>query len=143
MSSNTTTKNTNNNSTNNSEFLEQIVASSSSTISNHQHHRFPAEANRYALYVTAGCPFAARPWAVQALYGLPISIIPLFPAAHDDGWFFTAQSAGEHDMVASYPQAHSLHKNPLHDNVHHLKQLYWQVNPNFDGAVSVPLLWDT
>ena len=42
--------------------------------------KFPVEADRYILYVAAGCPFAARPWAVHAIYGLPIEIVKVFPA---------------------------------------------------------------
>ena len=111
---------------------------------------FPVEANRYVLYVTAGCPFAARPWAVQALYGLPIRMVRLFPAADVDGWFFTAQSDVEKDLVSSFPQADTEHCDPIahvklpkDQTIHHLKQLYHLANPDFVGVVSVPLLWDT
>jgi glutathionyl-hydroquinone reductase len=47
--------------------------------------KFPVESDRYVLYVAAGCPFAARPWIVQAIYGLPIQIVKVFPATHSDG----------------------------------------------------------
>ena len=117
--------------------------------------KFPAQGgNRYAMYVSAGCPFAARPWAVQALYGLPITIIKMFPAAHEDGWFFKAISEGEKALVLGFPSANTAHKDPLHYDdddddsnnmviIHHLRQLYQKANPNFTGTISVPLVWDT
>ena len=102
--------------------------------------KFPAEPNRYYMYVIAGCPFAARPWAIQAIYGLPIPIVKLFPASYDGGWFFEPISEGEKELVANFPDA-QVDKDPLH-HVDHLSQLYMKANPSFTGAVSVPLLWD-
>lgn len=102
--------------------------------------RFPPEPNRYILYIVAGCPFAAHPWALQAIYGLPIKVVKLFPASYEDGWFFEPKSQGEQDLVDNFPSAQT-DKDPL--GHHHLKELYVKANPNFEGAVSVPLLWDT
>ena len=103
--------------------------------------KFPAEADRYVLYVIAGCPFAARPWALQAIYGLPIQIVKLFPASYDQGWFWKPTSDGETKLVSLFPDA-QVDADPLHEDSHHLKQLYVKANPEFEGAVSVPLLWD-
>ncbi|CAB9497537.1 glutathione Stransferase [Seminavis robusta] len=102
--------------------------------------KFPLEPDRYILYVIAGCPFAARPWALQAIYGLPIRIVKLFPASYEDGWFFFAMSDGEQELVKNFPMA-QVDPDPL--GHHHLKQLYQIANPEFQGAISVPLLWDT
>jgi putative glutathione S-transferase len=102
--------------------------------------KFHAEPNRYVLYVIAGCPFAARPWAVQAIYGIPIQVVKLFPAAYDQGWFFSPTTDGEKDLVANFPEA-KIDADPLHGS-HHLMQLYTKANPTFKGSVSVPLLWD-
>jgi putative glutathione S-transferase len=102
--------------------------------------KFPAEPDRYVLYVIAGCPFAARPWAIQAIYGLPIQVVKLFPASYDQGWFFSPTTDGEKDLVANFPEA-QIDPDPLHGS-HHLIQLYTKANPTFKGAVSVPLLWD-
>lgn len=101
--------------------------------------KFPAEKDRYILYVSAGCPFAARPWIVQALYGVPIQIVRLFPATEEDGWFFEAQSESEKDLAKKVP-SQSVDPDPY--GHHHLRQLYLKANPNFSGTVSVPLLWD-
>jgi putative glutathione S-transferase len=102
--------------------------------------KFPVEADRYIMYVIAGCPFAARPWAVQALYGLPIKVVKLFPASYEDGWFFVPKSDGEKALVDNFPTAVT-DKDPLGHG--HLKELYLKANPDFEGAISVPLLWDT
>lgn len=102
--------------------------------------RFPPEPDRYILYVVAGCPFASRPWALQAIYGLPIRVVKLYPASYEDGWFFEPRSEGERELVYNFPSA-KFDKDPL--GHHHLKELYVEANPHFEGAVSVPLLWDT
>jgi len=105
--------------------------------------KFPAVANRYTLFVIAGCPFAARPWSVLAFYGLceAIRVVKLFPASYEDGWFFTAQSDGEKELVQMFPEA-QVDPYPDANSISHLRQLYLKASPNFEGAISVPLLWD-
>ena len=94
----------------------------------------------YNADVIAGCPFAARPWAVVSFYGLPIQIVKLFPSSYEDGWFFTPKSDGEKELTEHFPQA-QIDEDPLY-NCTHLKELYLKANPNYKGAISVPLLWD-
>jgi putative glutathione S-transferase len=103
--------------------------------------KFPPQADRYILYVVAGCPFAARPWALQAIYGLPIKVVKLFPASYQDGWFFEPTSEGEQELVNNFPTAMT-DPDPLNHH-HHLSEIYKKANPDFKGAISVPLLWDT
>jgi glutathionyl-hydroquinone reductase len=81
--------------------------------------KFPVEKDRYILCVAAGCPFAARPWIIQALYGLPIDIIRLFPATADNGWFFEPKSEGENELVGKVPT--NLVDSDPYDH-HHLSQ---------------------
>jgi glutathionyl-hydroquinone reductase len=106
--------------------------------------KFPAErGGRYHLYVVAGCPFAARAWICASFYGLTddvIKIVKCFPASYDQGWFFEATSDGEKHLVQAYPGA-SVDACP--HGSHHLSQMYAKANPNFRGAISVPLLWDS
>jgi glutathionyl-hydroquinone reductase len=104
--------------------------------------KFPAQANRYCLYVVAGCPYAARPWAVLSFYGLTdaVPIVKCFPAVYEDGWFMEARSQGEQELVESFPDA-IVDKCP--QGYHHLSQLYYKASPDFKGAISVPLLWDS
>lgn len=106
--------------------------------------KFPPEYGRYVMYVIAGCPYAARPWTVLSFYGLNQGAIPIvkcFPASYDDGWFFEPISDGEKELVSMFPDA-LVDKDPV-QGAHHLKQLYVRAKPNFKGAISVPLLWDT
>ena len=104
---------------------------------------FPAEKGRYILYVIAGCPFAARPWAVLGFYGLTehIKVVKLFPASFQDGWFFSATTDGEKELCEMFPEA-QVDPDPVHA-CSHLKELYLKAKPDFKGAISVPLLWDT
>ncbi len=90
---------------------------------------FAAEANRYHLYVSYACPWAHRTLIYRALKGLndiiSVSVVhPLMPA---ESWVF-----GE------YPGA-------TEDHVHGTKYLYENyrhADPDFDGVVTVPALWD-
>jgi len=105
--------------------------------------KFPVQAGRYLLYVVAGCPFAARPWSVLGFYGLldKIPIIKCFPASYEDGWFLEPRSEGEHELVQAFPEAQV--DKSTHEGWHHLRQWYEHANPDFKGAISVPLLWDS
>mmetsp|Transcript_2897 Transcript_2897/g.5968 ORF Transcript_2897/g.5968 Transcript_2897/m.5968 type:complete len:373 (+) Transcript_2897:96-1214(+) len=127
--------------------------------------KFPAEDGRYVMYVIAGCPFAARPWSVLSFYGIPsnsnthgLRVIKLFPAAHDDGWFLQPVSQGEQDLLHAFPDAKCDSLTPTPEGCtpldprffpedkttfHHISQLYEFAKPGFQGAKSVPLLWDT
>mmetsp|Transcript_2961 Transcript_2961/g.7515 ORF Transcript_2961/g.7515 Transcript_2961/m.7515 type:complete len:478 (-) Transcript_2961:27-1460(-) len=121
------------------------------------------EWHRYALYVATPCPFSCRPWAVVALYGLPVNVVKVFPAIYDQGWFFSPTNDGEADLVHNFPQANYNDHDPVakrirqenkdsngndqeeepQEEITHLKQVYYRANPDFEGATSVPLLWDT
>ncbi|KAL3794132.1 hypothetical protein HJC23_012839 [Cyclotella cryptica] len=130
--------------------------------------KFPAENGRYVMHVVAGCPFAARPWSVLSFYGIPttsntdgVRVVKMFPASHTDGWFFSPISAGEKELVESFPDANcdTLLPTPKgcyppndtcfppckdgEGPVHHISQLYEIAKPGFSGVKSVPLLWDT
>lgn len=90
---------------------------------------FPAEADRYHLYVSYACPWAHRTLIFRALKGLEdvISISVLHPLMPAESWLF-----------AEYPGATKDHVNKakyLHEN-------YSKANPNFNGLVTVPVLWD-
>ena len=104
--------------------------------------QFPATPHRYTLYVIAGCPFAARPWSVMGFYGLTeaIPVVKLFPASYEDGWFFEARSDGEKELLQMFPEARV---DPDPKGCSHLRELYMKAHPEFKGAISVPLLWDS
>jgi putative glutathione S-transferase len=90
---------------------------------------FAAEPGRYHLYVSHACPWAHRTMIFRALKGLEdvISVSVVHPLMPAESWVF-----GE------YPGATKDHIN----DAHYLYENYLKVDPNFDGLVTVPLLWD-
>lgn len=90
---------------------------------------FAAEANRYHLYVSHACPWAHRTLIFRALKGLEnvISVSVVHPLMPDESWVFGEYPGATED--------HINHANYLYEN-------YLKANPDFDGLVSVPVLWD-
>lgn len=85
---------------------------------------FPAEENRYHLYVSLACPWAHRALIFRKLKGLE-SIIPVtvvHPHMLEHGWQFD-----EPESNYGFQYAH---------------QLYSKANPEYSGRVTVPILWD-
>jgi putative glutathione S-transferase len=90
--------------------------------------RFPVDAGRYHLYVCRACPWAHRTLIGRALMGLEdvIGVSYVDPIRDDRGWAFTG---GEYaDPVNGFRL---------------LAEAYAATDPEFDGRVSVPVLWDT
>jgi putative glutathione S-transferase len=88
---------------------------------------FPAAAGRYHLYVARACPWAHRTLIVRRLKGLEdaIGVSYLHPFRDGRGWAFPG---GDHvDEVNGFA---------------FLQEAYDRTDPNFDGRVSVPVLWD-
>jgi len=90
---------------------------------------FEAEPGRYHLYVSHACPWAHRTLIFRALKGLEdvISISVVHPLMPEESWVFS-----------EYPGATVDHVN----NVHYLYEAYKIADPNFNGLVTVPVLWD-
>ncbi len=90
---------------------------------------FAAEPGRYHLYVSHACPWAHRTMIFRKLKGLEdvISVSVVHPLMPAESWMF-----GE------YPDATQDHVN----HAHYLYENYLKVDPNFDGLVTVPVLWD-
>lgn len=90
---------------------------------------FPAEADRYHLYVSLACPWAHRTLIVRALKGLeelvPVSVVN--PIMLDRGWTFARGQGGSGDA--------------LHD-AGYLHQVYTRAAADYTGRVTVPVLWD-
>lgn len=95
---------------------------------------FSAEPDRYHLYVSYACPWAHRTLIFRALKGLQdiISVSVVHPLMPDDSWIFGNNS----DAV--YPGATEDHIN----HANYLHEVYHKANSNFDGLVTVPVLWD-
>ncbi len=90
---------------------------------------FAAEADRYHLYVSYACPWAHRTLIYRVLKGLEdiISISVVHPLMPSESWVF-----------GDYPGSTVDHVN----GAHYLYENYQRADPNFDGVVTVPTLWD-
>lgn len=90
---------------------------------------FAAEAGRYHLYVSYACPWAHRTLIVRALKGLQavISVSVVHPLMPEESWVF-----------GDYPGATEDHIN----HAEYLYENYLKADPDFDGVVTVPMLWD-
>lgn len=93
---------------------------------------FPAEANRYALYIHLGCPWAHRTNIVRSLKGLEdvVQLIQLDDTEHKDGkmlWCFSGKPGFEKDPLYGFK---------------YLKELYEKSEPGYEGRYLVPTLWD-
>ena len=90
---------------------------------------FIAEPERYHLYVSYACPWAHRTLIFRALKGLKdiISVSVVHPLMPAESWVFGEYPGATEDHIN---QAHYLHEN------------YLKADPEFDGLVSVPLIWD-
>jgi putative glutathione S-transferase len=90
---------------------------------------FAAEPGRYHLYVSYACPWAHRALIFRALKGLEdvISVSVVHPLMPSESWVF-----------GDYPGATEDHIN----HAHYLYENYLKADPQFDGLVTVPMLWD-
>lgn len=90
---------------------------------------FKPEAGRYHLYVSLACPWAHRALIFRELKGLQdiISVSVVRPEMLKNGWEF-----GE---------AGSEYKDDLFDS-QFMYQLYLKAAPDYQGRVTVPVLWD-
>ncbi|KIW60271.1 hypothetical protein PV05_00501 [Exophiala xenobiotica] len=105
-------------------------------ISKDANSEFPAEKDRYHLYVSYACPWAHRTLIVRRLKGLE-NIIG-FTSVHwhmaEKGWRFAT------------PDEHVPGENttpePLHPDFTHLRDLYFAADRDYAARFTVPVLWD-
>jgi len=85
---------------------------------------FPAEADRYHLYVSLACPWAHRALIMRALKGLQeiIPVTVVHPHMLEQGWAFDPTE-------------------PLY-GLQYMHQLYCKADARYSGRVTVPVLWD-
>ncbi len=91
---------------------------------------YTPEANRYHLYVSHACPWAHRTLIVRKLKGLEhvisVDVVDSFLA--EGGWTFEGSEPGATgDRVNGFRA---------------LRQAYEATEPDYEGAVTVPVLWD-
>jgi glutathionyl-hydroquinone reductase len=90
---------------------------------------FPAEVERYHLYIAIGCPWAHRTWMFRKLKRLEdvISMSIVAPRRTDQGWVFDESTPQYRDTL--------LGKRYLHE-------IYTLAQPDCTGRATVPVLWD-
>jgi putative glutathione S-transferase len=90
---------------------------------------YRAEAGRYHLYVSYACPWAHRTIIYRQLKGLEgaISMTVVDPERDERGWAITNAPGTTSDPVNHFA---------------FLSEAYVASKPDFDGHVSVPVLWD-
>ncbi|KAJ2076673.1 S-glutathionyl-(chloro)hydroquinone reductase [Coemansia sp. RSA 988] len=94
--------------------------------------RFPAEANRYHLYVSYACPWAHRTLIVRKLKGLEnlIGVSVVHYLLGPNGWEFASPK--------EVPGATLDDVN----GAQHISELYLKANPEYSARYTVPILWD-
>jgi len=100
------------------------------TISEDSDSLYPAEAGRYHLYISLACPWAHRTLIFRQLKQLEsiISVSVVKAEMLDNGWEFDTDAASEYT-------------DPLYQ-FNYAYQLYLKSNPEYQGRVTVPILWD-
>jgi putative glutathione S-transferase len=94
-------------------------------ISSDRSTAYPAATGRYHLYVSLACPWASRTVIFRKLKGLEeaIGMTIVDPIRDEKGWAFRP----ERDPVNGFE---------------YLSEAYRMTDPNYDGRVTVPVLWD-
>ena len=90
---------------------------------------YPAVAGRYHLYVSLACPWASRTVIVRKLKGLEdaIGMTVVDPIRDERGWAFREGPGYSSDPINYFK---------------FLSEAYVATDPNYDGRVTVPVLWD-
>jgi putative glutathione S-transferase len=88
---------------------------------------YPAAPGRYHLYVSYACPWASRIIIVRKLKRLEdvIGMTVVDPVRDERGWRFTDDDPDPHE------------------GFRYLAEAYAASDPDFEGRVTVPVLWDT
>ncbi len=91
---------------------------------------YPVVPGRYHLYVSLACPWAHRTLIVRKLLGLEaaVGMTVVDPVRDEKGWAFRDGPGHSRDPVNGFA---------------YLAEAYRATEPDFDGRVTVPVLWDT
>lgn len=91
--------------------------------------RYPAVAGRYHLYVSWACPWAHRTIIVRKLKSLEdvVGMTVVDPIRDERGWAFREGPGHSLDTVNGFQ---------------FLSEAYRETDPQYDGRVTVPVLWD-
>jgi putative glutathione S-transferase len=90
---------------------------------------YPAEPNRYHLYVSLACPWAHRTIIIRKLKKLEpvIGMTVVDPVRDEKGWAFRNGPGFSEDPVNGFK---------------YLSEAYQKTDPSFKNRVTVPVLWD-
>jgi putative glutathione S-transferase len=90
---------------------------------------YPTRAGRYHLYVSLACPWASRTVIVRHLLRLEnaIGCTVVDPIRDERGWAFRDGPGYSHDPIEGFQ---------------FLSEAYATSDPDFNGRVTVPVLWD-
>jgi glutathionyl-hydroquinone reductase len=107
---------------------------------------YPAVAGRYHLYVSLACPWASRTVIFRKLKGLEdaIGLTVVDPIRDDKGWAFRDPSGGTRAVASGKEDDTRVvfaSTDPI-NGFQYLSEAYEATDPNFDGRVTVPVLWD-
>jgi putative glutathione S-transferase len=105
------------------------------TITADANGKFPAEKDRYHLFVSLACPWAHRTLIFRKLKGLEdiITVSVVHPDMLQQGWSFS------HDAKSA--ELYGTTGDSLY-GANYLFEHYFTSNPEYSGAITVPVLWD-
>jgi len=91
--------------------------------------RHPAVAGRYHLYISLACPWASRALIARNLKGLQdaIGVTVVDPIRDERGWAFRDGPGCSRDPINDFG---------------FLSEAYLATDPDYEGRVTVPVLWD-
>src|SRR5688572_15609657 len=89
---------------------------------------YPAESGRYHLYISLACTWASRALIVRNLKGLQeaVGMTVVDPVRDERGWAFRDGPGYSRDPINGF---------------HFLSEAYAATDPDFEGRVTVPVLW--
>lgn len=118
------------------EFKRQ-VSSFRDTISKEPGARFPVEKGRYHLYVSYACPWANRALIARKMKGLEdfITMSSVHWHLGEDGWRFAT-------LEDKDAEGENVTPDPVHEDFTHLRQIYFESDPDYAGRFTVPVLYD-
>jgi putative glutathione S-transferase len=106
-------------------------------VSNDGSTAYPAAADRYHLYVSLACPWASRTIIFRRLKGLEeaIGMTVVDPIRDENGWAFR-------DPSGTIPPGAPFESTDPVNGFQFLSEAYKATDPNYNGRVTVPVLWD-
>jgi putative glutathione S-transferase len=90
---------------------------------------YPVARGRYHLYISLACPWASRTFIILRLKRLEevVGVTVVDPVRDERGWAFRDGPGCSPDPVNGFG---------------YLREAYALTDPNFEGRVTVPVLWD-